>query len=112
PYTAMTSFAVDDALALSVSKRTSPPTMRLWVHDKTIVLGIPDTKLPYIEEGIGFLKEQGYRSVVRNSGGLAVALDDGVLNLSLILPDTRNISIHECYQAMVHFVRYMLRDLT
>lgn len=112
PYSAITSFAIDDALALAVSNRTSPPAMRLWVHPNTIVLGIPDARLPYIEEGVQFLAKQDYHVIVRNSGGLAVPLDDGVLNLSLVLPDIKHVSIHDCYEAMVSFVKYMLRDLT
>ncbi|WP_164217587.1 lipoate--protein ligase family protein [Virgibacillus sp. YIM 98842] len=112
PYTAITSFAIDDALAISVSDQLSPPVMRLWVHPKTIVLGIPDARLPFIEAGIEHLKKQGYHVIVRNSGGLAVALDDGVLNLSLVLPDVKQISIHDGYEAMVRFIQHMFRDLT
>ena len=112
PYTAITSFAIDDALALSVSDDLSPPTIRLWVHDQTIVLGIPDARLPYIESGIKLLTKQGYHVIVRNSGGLAVALDRGVLNMSLILPGVKHISIHDCYEAMFSFIKYTLRDLT
>ncbi|WP_042221374.1 lipoate--protein ligase family protein [Oceanobacillus manasiensis] len=111
-YTAMTSFAVDDALALSVSDEQSPPVVRLWVHGETIVLGIPDGKLPYIDEGVAHLKQAGKHVVIRNSGGLAVALDKGVLNISLILPGVKHISIHDCYEAMVSFIQYMLRDVT
>lgn len=111
-YTAITSFAIDDTLALSVSNGQSPPTIRLWVHPDTIVLGIPDARLPYIEDGVSFLADEGYHVVVRNSGGLAVALDGGVLNISLVLPGVKHISIYDCYEAMVSFVQFMLRDLT
>lgn len=111
-YTALTSFAVDDALVLSVSDKQTPPAIRLWVHPDTIVLGIPDARLPFVEEGVKLLTERGYHVVVRNSGGLAVALDAGVLNISLILPGVKHISIYDCYEAMVSFVKYMLRDLT
>jgi octanoyl-[GcvH]:protein N-octanoyltransferase len=111
-YTAMTSFAVDDALAMSVSNGDSPPAIRLWVHPPTIVLGIPDARLPFLEEGVNYLTEQDYHVVVRNSGGLAVALDRGVLNLSLVIPGVHHLSIQDCYEAMVSFVQYMLRDLT
>ncbi|HAM80742.1 lipoate--protein ligase family protein [Ornithinibacillus bavariensis] len=110
--TAVTSFAIDDALATSVSLEKSPPVLRLWLHPKTIVLGIPDAKLPYIEEGVKLFARHGYHVVVRNSGGLAVALDSGVLNLSLILPGVKHLSIHDCYEAMVHFVKHMLQDIT
>ncbi|WP_067728448.1 lipoate--protein ligase family protein [Oceanobacillus damuensis] len=112
PYTALASFAVDDALAMSVSNGDSPPAIRLWVHPPTIVLGIPDARLPYLEEGVRFLKAEKYHVVVRNSGGLAVALDDGVLNISLVIPGVKHLSIQDCYEAMVFFVQYMLRDLT
>lgn len=112
PYTAITSFAIDDAISLSVSDALSPPTIRLWAHDQTIVLGIPDARLPYIESGVNLLAKRGYHVIVRNSGGLAVALDKGVLNMSLVLPGVKHISIHDCYEAMYSFVKYMLRDVT
>jgi octanoyl-[GcvH]:protein N-octanoyltransferase/lipoyl amidotransferase len=112
PYTALTSFAIDDALATSVSDDLSPPMMRLWVHPKTIVLGIPDARLPFIEAGLEQLIKLGYHVIVRNSGGLAVALDEGVLNVSLILPDVAHVSIHDGYEAMVRFIQHMFRDLT
>lgn len=112
PFSAITSFAIDDALAISVSDGQSLPTIRLWVHPDTIVLGIPDARLPYIEEGVQLLANKGYHVIVRNSGGLAVALDAGVLNISLVLPGVRHISIYDCYEAMVSFVQYMLHDLT
>lgn len=112
PYTALTSFAIDDVLALSAAGENSTPALRLWIHPDTVVLGIPDARLPYIEEGVKLLSEQGYHVVVRNSGGLAVALDAGVLNISLVLPDVKHTSIQDCYEAMVSFIQYMLCDLT
>ncbi|GGJ83045.1 octanoyl-[GcvH]:protein N-octanoyltransferase [Lentibacillus kapialis] len=112
PYTALTSFAIDDVLSLFARSGEAVPAVRLWVHPDTVVLGIPDSRLPYLEEGVRRLAERGYYSVVRNSGGLAVALDAGVLNISLVLPDMRKISIYDCYEAMVSFIRFILRDLT
>lgn len=112
PFTASTSFAIDDTLAESVNSGASSPTMRLWVHPDTIVLGIIDGRLPYLEDGVRYLRTQGYRAIIRNSGGLAVALNDGVLNMSLVIPGVEHISIYEAYEAMVRFVQYMLRDIT
>lgn len=112
PYTAMTSFAMDDVLTQSVGGKISAPTVRLWVHEKTVVLGIPDSRLPNIEEGVHFLKEKGYNVIVRNSGGLAVALDGGVLNLSLILPDGKDTSIDTTYEIMYQLITHMLRDVS
>ncbi|QAS53261.1 lipoate--protein ligase family protein [Halobacillus litoralis] len=111
-FSALQSFAMDDALSISVGERMSPTTARLWVHHNTIVLGIPDARLPYIQDGINFLKSQGYEVIVRNSGGLAVVLDEGVLNLSFIFPDSKQVNIHDGYDAMVTFIQYLFEDLT
>jgi octanoyl-[GcvH]:protein N-octanoyltransferase len=108
---ALQSFAMDDTLCTSVGNGTSPATMRSWVHHQTIVLGIQDTKLPYLQQGIQFLKEQGYNVIVRNSGGLAVVLDEGVLNISLILRETeKGIDINLGYDAMWDLIKEMLKD--
>ncbi|SEA71357.1 octanoyl-[GcvH]:protein N-octanoyltransferase [Thalassobacillus cyri] len=111
-FSALQSFAMDDALSMSVGQGFSPTTARLWVHHNIVVLGIPDARLPYITEGVEYLKSQGYQVIVRNSGGLGVVLDDGVLNVSLIFPDSKTVNIHEGYDAMVQFVRYLFRDYT
>ena len=109
-FSALQSFATDDTLAMSVGKGDSPTTARLWVHHNTIVLGIPDARLPYIDEGIDYLKEQGFQAIVRNSGGLAVVLDDGVLNLSFIFPDAKEVNIHDGYEAMVQFIKLLFQE--
>jgi octanoyl-[GcvH]:protein N-octanoyltransferase len=105
------SFAIDDTLCASVGKQKSPATVRTWVHHNTIVLGIQDTKLPFLEDGVNFLKNLGYRVIVRNSGGLAVVLDKDVLNISLIFPDTeKGIDINRGYDAMLDLIRKMLKE--
>ncbi|MGP4076447.1 lipoate--protein ligase family protein [Halobacillus sp. K22] len=111
-FSALQSFAIDDALSMSVGERMSPTAARLWVHHNTVVLGIPDARLPYIKDGIEYLKSEGYQVIVRNSGGLAVVLDDGVLNLSLIFPDSKEVNIHDGYDAMVSFTQLLFEDLT
>ena len=108
----MASFAIDDALAISVGDGDSAPTIRLWVHDNTVMLGIPDARLPYIEDGTEWLLANNFQPTVRNSGGLAVLLDSGVLNVSLILPDAKQLGIHDGYQMMVAFIQYLFKDLT
>lgn len=109
-FSAMQSFATDDSLSMSVGKGLSPTVARLWVHHKTVVLGIPDAKLPHIDEGLQYLHQQGYQAVVRNSGGLAVALDQGVLNLSFVFPDSKEVDIHEGYEAMVQFIQRLFQE--
>ena len=106
------SFAVDDALAESIHQGESGPVLRVWTHPDSVVLGIADTRVPYLFEAVRWLRDQGYQSIVRNSGGLAVALDEGVLNLSLLLNDSGSMGIHESYRKMVRFVEALLADWT
>lgn len=106
------SFAIDDALVESMNHRQSEHTIRLWRHDPTVVLGIADARLPHLNEAVDWLKKQGYQPVVRNSGGLAVVLDKGVLNLSLLLSNGDKIGIHEGYQYMVNFIQAIFADWT
>ncbi|WNB92245.1 biotin/lipoate A/B protein ligase family protein [Bacillus sp. NEB1478] len=108
-FDARQSFATDDTLCTSIGGGSSPATARTWVHHDTIVLGIQDTRLPHLLDGIQFLEEQGYRVIVRNSGGLAVVLDEGVLNISLILPEKEGtIDINQGYDTMKVLVEQLL----
>lgn len=104
------SFATDDTLCASTQERGA--VLRAWVHTDTIVLGIQDARLPHLKEGIRYLHEHGFRPVVRNSGGLAVVLDDDVLNLSLILPEKDGIQIDSGYEAMTSLIQHMFQDVT
>ncbi|MDM5329651.1 lipoate--protein ligase family protein [Neobacillus sp. CF12] len=108
---ALQSFGTDDTLCASVGSGQAPATARTWVHHNTIVLGIQDTKLPFLKEGRQFLEAQGYQSIVRNSGGLAVVLDEGVLNISLILPESeKGIDINRGYDTMWQLVQNMFAE--
>ncbi|MCA1320344.1 lipoate--protein ligase family protein [Bacillus tianshenii] len=110
---ALQSFAMDDTLCTSVGKGDSGAVCRTWVHHNTIVLGIQDTRLPHLQEGIDYLNSQGYEVIVRNSGGLAVVLDDGVLNISLVFPEgEKAIDINRGYDAMFELTKDMFKDLT
>lgn len=106
---ALASFAVDDTLCQSVGTKDSPAVARSWIHDKTIVLGIQDSRLPALRDGIEFLKADGWNVIVRNSGGLAVVLDEGIYNLSLILHEKDNgLSIEKGFETMAALLRKLL----
>ncbi len=108
---ALQSFAIDDTLCQSVGSGSSPAVVRTWVHPSTVVLGIQDTKLPALADGLDFLEENNVEWIVRNSGGLAVILDEGVLNISLIFPDTeKGIDINRGYDTMWELIRLMFED--
>lgn len=104
-FDAKVSFAIEDAIATVVGQRLAPATVRLWIHDDTLVLGIPDSRLQNLRAGVEFMHELHYNVIVRNSGGLAVLLDSNVLNISFILPDKDKLSIHEGYDLMYFFTK-------
>ncbi|CAG9620080.1 lipoate--protein ligase family protein [Sutcliffiella rhizosphaerae] len=109
---ALQSFAMDDTLCTSVGKGESGAVCRTWVHKDTIVLGIQDTRLPFLQQGIDYLNSQGYEVIVRNSGGLAVVLDEGILNISLVFPEgEKAIDINRGYDAMWELTKHMFRDM-
>lgn len=105
------SFATDDTLCEAVGAGESPWTIRTWVHDASVVLGIQDHRLPHIQDAMLYLQQNGYTPIVRNSGGLAVVLDSGILNISLIMAeeDTR-VSIDDGYEVMVELIRLLFPE--
>ncbi|MET4563276.1 octanoyl-[GcvH]:protein N-octanoyltransferase [Lysinibacillus parviboronicapiens] len=105
------SFATDDTLCQLVGQLQSPPTIRTWVHDAAVVLGIQDHRLPYVQQGMKVLEARGYHPIVRNSGGLAVALDTGVLNISIVLSEQAEaLSIDAGYDVMVALVKALFPE--
>lgn len=106
-FEAKVSFAIEDAIATVVGQKLAPATVRLWVHDNTLVLGIPDSRLTNLQAGVAYMQELNYDVIVRNSGGLAVLLDENVLNISFILPNKDELSIHEGYDLMYFFTRQL-----
>lgn len=110
--TPLESFAMDDTLCHIVGQGMSAPTVRTWVHENSVVLGIQDHRLPYIQDGIEWLESNDYKAIVRNSGGLAVVLDSGVLNISLVLSENeQSISINNGYEAMVDLIKMLFPEV-
>lgn len=108
---ALESFAADDTLCELVGSQKSAPTVRTWVHDDTIVLGIQDHRLPHIGKAMDVLTDHGYQAIVRNSGGLAVVLDSGVLNISVVLSETQGaIDIPQGYEIMLELVEALFPE--
>lgn len=108
---ALESFAADDLLCHAVGQGQSPATVRTWVHDQTVVMGIQDHRLPFVEEAQDFLRTRGYNPIVRNSGGLAVVLDEGVLNISIVLSEQEHsIDIPTGYEVMLAFVQLLFPE--
>lgn len=107
----MQSFAFDDTFSESVGKELFSNVVRTWIHQHTVILGMHDARLPFLSDGIRYLTdEQGYNAIVRNSGGLGVVLDQGVLNISLIFKGMNEITIDEAFTVMYLLVAKMFED--
>lgn len=60
------------------------PLLHFWQLQDTFILGMKDTKVPSLKQGITTLYAQHLTPIVRNSGGLGVCADEGVLNLTYL----------------------------
>ena len=54
--------------------------------------------------------EKGYNAIVRNSGGLGVVLDQGVLNISLMFKGQTETTIDEAFTVMYLLIAKMFED--
>lgn len=103
-------FAVDELLCKAVGEGRRP-AIHLWRHPSALVLGLRDRRLPNAALAMNELRESGRQVAVRNSGGAAVPLDPGVVNVSVILPNPqRSLDFHPDFQYMVDLVRGGLRQ--
>lgn len=105
-------FAMDELLC-SQTGNGGPAICHLWRHPRAFVMGVRDSRLPHAPEGDAWLRSQGYNTAVRHSGGAAVPLDAGVVNLSLILPfdsTGKAPDFHDDFEVMVQLIRDALHS--
>ncbi|MFF2019051.1 biotin/lipoate A/B protein ligase family protein [Paenibacillus sp. NPDC058177] len=79
-------FAFEEMLCRDVGAGLILPSLHLWTHPGGVALGLRDSKLPGAARTMDKLESRGIRTAVRHSGGAAVPLDAGIVNVSLILP--------------------------
>lgn len=114
PQNNLASFAYTNAILRSIDQLANP-LLHFWTLKQTVILGLKDQRLPHIEAARQFLADRGYHSFMRNSGGLAVVSDDGILNLSLFIPWQllgHELTIDAAYQQMVDLVQAAFSELT
>lgn len=104
-------FALTDVLT-TFSGINQQPIIHLWQLDQAMILGMKDTRVTDLKNGLASLNEDGYNVVIRNAGGLGVIADEGVLNVSLILPNPSNkkMSIDEAYTLMWNWIKCAFED--
>ncbi len=102
-------FALTDAL-IRYAGENNQPIIHFWQTSPLIILGMMDTKIGNFQQALTIFDNYQYDYIIRNSGGLAVVSDPGVLNVSLIYPSPTNkrISIDSAYDLMLNFIRQTL----
>lgn len=105
-------FALADSLMTHIGKQQQPAALHFWPTQNLMILGMMDTKLPYFSTGIKVIQSYGQDYIVRNSGGLAVVGDAGVLNFSLVFPEepADRISIDEGYDYMFRLIKEVFKE--
>ncbi|CRF28790.1 Octanoyl-[GcvH]:protein N-octanoyltransferase [Mycobacterium tuberculosis] len=104
-------FALEELLCRHVGEGGAP-LVHLWRHSRAFVMGLRDSRLPRAKDAAGRLESDGYSVAVRNSGGAAVPLDLGVVNISLILPKRRQgeVNFRDDFERMVELIRLTLYE--
>lgn len=104
-------FAYDELLCQKIGAGAAP-FAHIWRHEKAIVLGLRDRRLPNIEQAMEWLRLHGYQVGVRNSGGAAVPLDPGIVNVSLVVPNpSGRLDFKEDFELMYALIGETLRKL-
>ncbi|MBS5820013.1 lipoate--protein ligase family protein [Enterococcus gilvus] len=98
-------FALTDVLT-EFSGEQVQPIIHFWQLPKTLILGMKDSRVTYLEDALKTVQQKEYRLLLRNAGGLGVISDEGILNVSLILPkeSIAASSIDDGYQTMADWL--------
>ncbi|BBI36381.1 lipoate--protein ligase family protein [Cohnella abietis] len=106
------SFALDELLCRQAGEG-GPAVCHLWRHPRAFVMGTKDSRLPRAADAVRWLEHSGYDVLVRHSGGAAVPLDTGVINLSLIMPISATFAqgFRNDFDRMYAFIRQSLASL-
>jgi len=104
-------FAYDELLCQKIGEG-APAFVHIWRHEKAVVLGLRDRRLPHVEQAMEWLRLHGYQVGVRNSGGAAVSLDPGIVNLSIVMPNPGGkLEFKEDFELMYSLIRESFRKL-
>lgn len=100
-------FALTDAL-IHYAGENNQPIIHFWQTSPLVILGMMDTKVGNFKQAVKVFDEYNHDYIIRNSGGLAVISDPGVLNVSLIYPSTKDnrLSIDQSYDFMLDFIQH------
>ena len=109
----LSSFIYTNALLRSTNDLKFP-LLHFWTLEDTVILGLKDQRLPHLSTALTTLTHHGFHYFMRNSGGLAVVSNDGILNLSIFYPwhlEDHELTIDEAYQRMVDLIQAAFPNL-
>lgn len=79
-------FGLQQALLEEVAAGSRNSTALLWTSSRYVGATYPETRLPGFREAALLAEESGFPVLVRNSGGGAVAANEGSISFSLTFP--------------------------
>lgn len=105
-------FGLQQAVLEGVAANERGPTALLWTSSAYIGATRPETRLTGFDEAVDLAEGAGFPVLVRNSGGGAVAANEGSISFSLTFPveDVRH-GLYERYSEGVDLVVSALRKL-
>lgn len=101
-----TPFAFTD-LFTSKMNESGQPIIHYWQLEHSVILGMKDSRVPHFDEALQSLVQKNYQVMLRNSGGLGIIADSGILNISFILPnpDHQSLSINSAYELVMRLIQ-------
>lgn len=104
-------FALTDVFT-SIIETTRQPLIHFWQFEKTVILGMKDSRVPFFTDAVKDLFEKKYNVILRNSGGLGIVSDEGVLNVSFILPNfaSNHLEIAQAYELVTELIRRAFKE--
>ncbi|HFI0053725.1 TPA: lipoate--protein ligase family protein [Streptococcus suis] len=95
-----------------VNRQSNTGILHFWPMDQTVILGMMDSQVAQLDKGLASIGQAGYSPIIRSLGGLAVVADEGILNVTLILPNPagHKVDLRESYQVMVDLIAQALSD--
>ena len=108
----LASFGLTNSL-LTVTETTQQALLHFWTLPPTLILGLKDKHLPDLSAALQSITKNGYDYFLRNSGGLCVVSDGGILNVSLFLPQAQTrLPIDAAYEIMKSLISRAFPQLT
>lgn len=104
-------FALTDVL-LETAGSQKKAFWHFWQLEHTMILGMKDTRVNDLTAGINTILEKGYTPVIRNSGGLGVISDTGILNVSFITSKDDAGGTDTAYEKIYHWLQLAFPELT